>query len=69
MNNICSITGKTYEGKGHNAYPFPGRCCDEAHKKYVIPARKVGVTPKLIEHCGMNEVLLSLLIVRKIHNL
>lgn len=33
--NICSITGEIYIGKGYNAYPFYGRCSYSAYAKYV----------------------------------
>ena len=35
----CAICGKSYTGHGHNAEPFPGRCCDECNRTVVIPAR------------------------------
>lgn len=37
--NVCSITNKPYMGYGNNAWPFKGRCSDEANMKYVIPSR------------------------------
>jgi len=54
--HICSITGKPYEGYGNNAYPFPGRCCDEANLKYVIPARLTGITPEMIQKYGIKVI-------------
>lgn len=54
--HTCSITGMQFKGNGHNAYPFDGRCCDYANKKYVIPARELGVTPDLIKNCGMDVI-------------
>ena len=56
MSKICSITGKPYEGYGNNAYPFPGRCSDEANRNYVIPARLMGDTPELVQKWGMAVV-------------
>ena len=53
MAKICSITGKPYEGYGNNAYPFPGRCCDEANIRYVIPARMMNVTPEMVKEWGV----------------
>lgn len=53
---ICSITGKTYVGYGNNAYPFPGKCSDEANRKYVIPARIMGLTPGMIDLCGIDAI-------------
>ena len=50
---ICSITGKTYTGCGNNAYPFPGVCSDEANALYVIPARLMGITPKMVSKLGI----------------
>lgn len=35
----CSICNEQYEGYGHNARPFEGRCCDDCNFEYVIPAR------------------------------
>jgi hypothetical protein len=35
----CSICGCAYDGFGHNAAPFPGRCCDACNWTVVIPAR------------------------------
>ncbi len=54
--HICSITGKTYYGFGNNAYPFEGRCSDEANAKYVIPARIMGVSPEMIKTWGIEVV-------------
>ena len=54
---ICSITGKAYDGYGNNAYPFKGRCSDEANSLYVIPARLLGVTPEMIEKWGKEVVM------------
>lgn len=53
---ICSITGKPYVGYGHNAYPFPGTCCDEANLKYVIPARFMRITPEMIQEHGVEVI-------------
>ncbi len=52
--HVCSITGETYVGYGNNAYPFPGRCSDEANRKYVIPARLMGVSPEDISKWGVS---------------
>ena len=54
--HICSITGETYVGYGNNAYPFPGRCSDDANHKYVIPARLMGVSPEYISKWGVSVV-------------
>ena len=54
--HICSITGEKYVGYGHNAYPFPGRCSDDANHKYVIPARLMGVSPEYISKWGVSVV-------------
>ena len=54
---ICSITGLPYEGYGNNAWPFGGRCSDEANSLYVIPARLMGVTPDMIAEWGKEVVL------------
>lgn len=56
MKPICSITGKPYDGYGNNAYPFPGRCCDEANRRYVIPARLMSVTPEMVEKWGVEVI-------------
>ena len=53
----CSITGKPYEGYGNNAYPFEGRCSDEANSRYVIPARLMSVTPEMITKWGKETVM------------
>ena len=55
MENICSITGEEYYGCGHNAWPFKGRCSDYAEKRFVLPARILGVTPELIQSLGGNR--------------
>ena len=54
--HVCSITGETYVGYGNNAYPFPGRCSDDANHKYVIPARLMGVSPEYISKWGVSVV-------------
>lgn len=54
--HICSITGKTYYGFGNNAYPFEGRCSDEANAKYVIPARLLSVSPEMIKEWGIETI-------------
>lgn len=53
--HICSITGWEYTGYGNNAWPYEGRCCDEANSMYVIPARLSGITPEFIKSFGGNE--------------
>jgi len=55
--NVCSITGETYYGFGNNAYPFEGRCSDDANSRYVIPARLWGVTPELIAKWGKDVIM------------
>jgi hypothetical protein len=35
----CSLCGEEYTNFGHNAWPFPGRCCDDCNERYVNPAR------------------------------
>ena len=36
----CPICRKRYEGAGHDALPvWPGRCCDQCNRDYVIPMR------------------------------
>lgn len=57
VNQICSITGKSYDGDGNNAYPFKGRCSDEANSLYVITARIMGVTPEMIDKWGKDVVM------------
>ena len=52
--HVCSITGETYVGYGNNAYPFPGRCSDNANHKYVIPARLLGVSPEDVSKWGVS---------------
>jgi len=42
----CSICGHAYAGFGHNAQPFPGRCCDICNDMHVIPARIRLMYPK-----------------------
>lgn len=54
--HVCSITGETYVGYGNNAYPFPGRCSDDANRKYVIPARLLHITPEYISKWGVGVV-------------
>ena len=54
--HVCSITGETYVGYGNNAYPCPGRCSDEANRKYVIPARLMGVSPEDVSKWGVSVV-------------
>lgn len=61
--HTCSITGTQFKGNGHNAYPFDGRCCDYANKKYVIPARELGLTPEFIRANGKGVVKLAIEIV------
>lgn len=61
--HTCSITGMQFKGNGHNAYPFDGRCCDYANKKYVIPARELGLTPEFIRANGKGVVKLAIEIV------
>lgn len=53
----CSICGIEYNGYGNNAYPFEGRCCDEANSMYVIPARVLGITPKDILEYGKETMM------------
>lgn len=67
MSKKCSITGKAYQGEGFNAYPFPGRCCAEAYKEFVIPAKKYGVTPKAIKFCGILDICTAIMICEKMH--
>ena len=54
--HVCSITGKTYVGDGNDAYPFPGRCSDDANRKYVIPARLLKVSPEMVSKWGVSVV-------------
>ena len=54
--HICSITGEKYVGYGNNAYPFPGRCSDDANRKYVIPARLMGVSPEMVSKWGVSVI-------------
>jgi hypothetical protein len=35
----CSLCRAEYTGWGHNADPFPGRCCDDCNEQFVTPAR------------------------------
>ena len=56
MKKICSITGEPYFGYGNNASPFPGMCSDYANDMYVIPARILGITPEVVEECGVEKV-------------
>ena len=56
MVNICSIFNEPYEGFGNNAWPFEGRCSDEANDIYVIPARIMGITDELVKKCGKEAV-------------
>ena len=58
---ICSITGCAYTGAGNNAYPFDGRCCDEANIRYVIPARIMKITPEFIKAFGGNKAFAELM--------
>jgi hypothetical protein len=44
----CSICKSEYDGYGHNAYPFPGRCCDMCNDMMVIPARLKGLSAQEI---------------------
>jgi hypothetical protein len=37
--HVCSICHQPYDGFGHNADPFPGRCCNACNDIHVIPAR------------------------------
>lgn len=53
----CSILGTNYEGYGNNAYPFKGRCSDEANSWYVIPARLMGISPEQIEKFGKKAIM------------
>lgn len=55
--HTCSISGVRYEGYGNNAYPFNGRCCDEANLHYVIPARIMGITPNAIKALGKSNIM------------
>jgi hypothetical protein len=36
----CSICEGNFEGWGHNAAPFPGRCCEECNIEAVLPIRR-----------------------------
>ena len=58
--NVCSITGETYDGYGNNAYPFEGRCSDKANELYVIPARLMGVTPDMIAKWGKATIMMAI---------
>ena len=55
--HTCSISGVKYEGYSNNAYPFEGRCCDEANLYYVIPARIMGITPEAIKALGKANIM------------
>lgn len=57
----CSITKKVFYGWDNNAYPFKGRCSNEANSFYVIPARMLGVSPELIQRYGGNYKFACLL--------
>jgi hypothetical protein len=35
----CAICHGPFEGWGHNAAPFPGRCCDDCNAQAVAPIR------------------------------
>ena len=59
--HICSITGKEYVGYGNNAFPFEGRCSDEANSLYVIPARMCGFTPEMIKRYGGNVAFAAIM--------
>lgn len=39
MWHTCSLCGLRYQGWGHNAAPFEGRCCDVCNDIHVLPAR------------------------------
>lgn len=53
----CSLTGVHYDNYGNNAYPFEGRCCDEANSKYVTTARILGMTPMYIKRQGKQATM------------
>ena len=53
----CSLMGVHYDNYGNNAYPFEGRCCDEANEHYVIPARILGIKPITIKILGKDRVM------------
>lgn len=53
----CSLTGVHYDNYGNNAYPFEGRCCDEANEQYVIPARILGIKPITIKILGKERIM------------
>ena len=53
----CSLTGVHYDNYGNNAYPFEGRCCDEANSKYVTSARMLGMTPMYIKRQGKQATM------------
>jgi len=53
----CSLTGVHYDNYGNNAYPFEGRCCDNANSYYVIPARAMGITPEVIKKYGKDTIM------------
>lgn len=61
----CSITGKMYVGYGNNAYPFEGRCSDEANSRYVIPARLMGITLKQVKLMGKKAIMAYIDMVMK----
>ena len=46
---ICSICKDEYEEYGHNAWPFPGRCCNVCNDILVIPARLKGLSAQEIK--------------------
>jgi hypothetical protein len=50
---VCSLCRAPFEGIGHNAAPFPGRCCDACQQSKVLPARMKRV------HEGANPRALS----------
>ena len=56
----CSILGREYDGFGNNAYPFRGRCCDEANEQYVIPARVMGITPIDVQKYGKKAIMVHI---------
>ncbi len=45
----CSICESDYEGYGHNAWPYPGRCCGVCNDTLVIPARLKGISAQTIK--------------------
>jgi hypothetical protein len=73
QNHFCSVCGIEFEGIGHSAAPFPGRCCKDCADSKVLPARVArmerGRDPRRIDgdrfHVGLGGAPLPVEMIAK----